>query len=147
MKGYLLDVNVLLALAWPNHIHHPLAHAWFDVHAPKGWATCAVTQLGFVRLSSHPAFTSAHRPPDQARALLAQICALPHHRFWPEPEAALLDPALDPVFAKILTHNHVTDGYLLGLAAGHGGKLATLDDALARAFPQLAELVNKPHGS
>jgi toxin-antitoxin system PIN domain toxin len=147
MKGYLLDVNVLLALAWPNHVHHVLAHAWFKTHAPKGWATCAVTQLGFVRLSSHSAFTPACRPPDQARALLAQICALPHHRFWPEPRAALLDPALDSVFARILTHNQVTDGYLLGVAAGHDGRLATLDEALARAFPQLADLVRPPNPS
>ena len=25
---YLLDVNVLIALAWPNHVHHAAAHTW-----------------------------------------------------------------------------------------------------------------------
>ena len=35
MKAALLDTNVLLALAWPNHQHHAQAHAWFAAH---GWA-------------------------------------------------------------------------------------------------------------
>jgi predicted nucleic acid-binding protein len=25
----LLDVNVLIALAWPNHVHHGIARNWF----------------------------------------------------------------------------------------------------------------------
>jgi predicted nucleic acid-binding protein len=25
----LLDVNVLLALAWPNHVHHAASRTWF----------------------------------------------------------------------------------------------------------------------
>ncbi|MCC6764048.1 MAG: hypothetical protein IT293_05225 [Deltaproteobacteria bacterium] len=52
MKAALLDTNVLLALAWPNHQHHSAAHGWFAARAKKGWATCAFTQLGFIRLSS-----------------------------------------------------------------------------------------------
>ena len=45
----LLDVNVLLALAWPNHMHHADSKAWFDREAPHGWATCALTQLSLNR--------------------------------------------------------------------------------------------------
>ncbi|MFN0130032.1 MAG: hypothetical protein ACKV19_25485 [Verrucomicrobiales bacterium] len=45
MKPALLDTNVLLALAWPNHQHHAQAHTWFSANAKKGWATCALTQL------------------------------------------------------------------------------------------------------
>jgi uncharacterized protein len=36
----LLDLNLLIALAWPSHVHHPQAHAWFADRAPSGWATC-----------------------------------------------------------------------------------------------------------
>jgi hypothetical protein len=54
MKVALLDTNVLLALAWPNHQHHGPAHTWFAQHAKKGRATCAFTQLGFIRLLSTP---------------------------------------------------------------------------------------------
>lgn len=68
MKHALLDTNVLLALAWPNHQHHEQAHAWFSAYARKGWSTCAFTQLGFIRLSSNPAYTTnAVSPQDAAQ--------------------------------------------------------------------------------
>lgn len=62
MTAILLDTNVLLALAWPNHQHHGTAQRWFKREAPRGWATCALTQLGFVRLSSNPAYPSRRLP-------------------------------------------------------------------------------------
>ena len=52
MSGTLLDVNVLLALAWPSHAHHEIADEWFLRNRHKGWATCVLTQLAFLRLSS-----------------------------------------------------------------------------------------------
>ena len=55
MSVSLLDVNVLLALAWPTHIHHAAAHRWFAENCAAGWATCPLTQLGFVRLGMQPA--------------------------------------------------------------------------------------------
>ena len=36
----LLDVNVLIALAWDGHEHHLPAHAWFGRSSPSGFATC-----------------------------------------------------------------------------------------------------------
>jgi hypothetical protein len=47
----LLDVNVLLAWAWPTHIYHGAAHRGFPGVASSGWASCPLTQLRFVRLS------------------------------------------------------------------------------------------------
>jgi len=55
MPVSLLDVNVLLALAWPNHVHHPAAHRWFAENHREGWATCPLTQMGFVRTVNQPA--------------------------------------------------------------------------------------------
>jgi uncharacterized protein len=37
---HLLDVNVLVALLDPAHLHHDAAHAWFEVKREGGWATC-----------------------------------------------------------------------------------------------------------
>lgn len=51
----LLDVNVLLALAWPTHVHHAAAQTWFAQHCHDGWATCQFTELAFARLSMQPA--------------------------------------------------------------------------------------------
>ena len=57
MKPYLLDTNVLIALAWPNHVHHREAQTWF---AKKGGSISDLPdyQTGVVRISSNPAFTS-----------------------------------------------------------------------------------------
>jgi predicted nucleic acid-binding protein len=47
----LLDVNVLVALFVPEHQHHELALNWFAATAATGgWATCAVTELGVIRV-------------------------------------------------------------------------------------------------
>jgi predicted nucleic acid-binding protein len=50
MSGALLDVNVLVALMWPDHDFHEVVQAWFGQNARKGWASCPITQAGFVGL-------------------------------------------------------------------------------------------------
>lgn len=141
MKPYLLDINILLALAWPNHVHHQEALDWFSGRAVSGFRTCPITEAGFVRISSNPAFTANAVMPAQALALLTQITALPGHGFWPD------DLPLAEAFSKGLataTHRHITDAYLLALAEAHDGVLATLDRgvaALAKRRPEVLEIV------
>jgi hypothetical protein len=118
----LLDVNVLLALAWPNHQHHGAAHAWFHREAGRGWATCALTQLGFIRLSSNPAYTSAPATPREAARLLGQLTAHTAHHYW----AALAEPASND-FERALGHQQVVDAYLVSVAERHHGRLVTFD--------------------
>lgn len=50
----LLDVNALVALAWDSHIHHARIREWFTANATLGWATCPLTEAGFVRVSTNP---------------------------------------------------------------------------------------------
>lgn len=126
MKPALLDTNVLLALAWPNHQHHAAAHRWFGAEAKHGWATCALTQLAFVRLSSNPAFTRCAVSPTAAAELLAQYCLERGHRFWDSPPAA--DPGL---YRAAVGHQQVTDAWLVEVARQHGGRLVTFDARLA----------------
>ena len=45
----LLDINVLVALFDADHVHHDFAHDWFIDHHERGWATCPVTENGFIR--------------------------------------------------------------------------------------------------
>lgn len=78
---HLLDVNVLVALAFPNHVHHVVAHAWFDVHHSGGWATTPMTETGFVRVSSNQRVIAPAQTPRTALAVLARMCALPGHEF------------------------------------------------------------------
>jgi toxin-antitoxin system PIN domain toxin len=140
MKPYLLDTNVLIALAWPNHVHHAEATAWFVHKAAPGFRTCPITQTGFVRISSNPSFSANAVTPAEALALLERITKLPGHDFWPDDLTAL--EAFSS--AVLATHRQATDAYLLALAGAHDGVLATLDRgiaALVRHNPERLELV------
>lgn len=124
MKPYLLDTNVLVALAWPSHTHHGLCQRWFARRRRAGFRTCPLTQTAFVRICSNPAFSREAVSPVEAAALLRQITETAGHGFWPD-DLSLLK-ALEDV--KTLSgHRQVTDAYLLALARQHDGRLATLD--------------------
>jgi len=126
VKVALLDVNVLLALAWPNHQHHRAAHLWFAAEAKFGWATCATTQLSFVRLSSNPAFTPAPVSPSDAAQLLKQWTKHPKHDYWtsiPADDAA--------TFRNSISHQQVMDAWLVRMAEKHDGRFVTFDQRTA----------------
>ncbi len=49
---YLLDVNALLALAHTRHVNHADAKHWLgSLPLDADFATCSITELGFVRVS------------------------------------------------------------------------------------------------
>lgn len=131
---FLLDLNLLIALAWPSHIHHDPAHAWFEREASPGWATCPLTQLGFVRLSSNPAFTSDAVSPTEALSLLKGITAMDGHEFWSDDVDCVSATFADGM--RITGHRQVTDAYLISLARARSGCLATLDRRMGRLLPQ-----------
>src|SRR6478672_12922232 len=78
----LLDVNVLIALAWPNHAHHAAARQWFSTHAQHGWATTPITESGFVRVSSNRAAIPTATSPVLALEVLTAMTGLDRHEFW-----------------------------------------------------------------
>ena len=138
MKGYLLDTNVLIALLWPSHAQHDLAVKWFGRHRAKGWATCPLTEAGFVRIVSNPAFSRDAVTPREAASLLAANTAASDHTFWPDQIPFAEASAF--AGARLVGHQQVTDAYLLGLALLRGGVLATLDQRIAAlAEPKSAE--------
>lgn len=123
MTTYLLDINLLLALSDPMHIHHEVSHAWFAQTGHLAWATCPITENGFVRIASHPRYPNRPGEVPVAFAFLRQFCTLKGHQFWSE------DITLRDLLGanSLITHAQITDVYLLGLALVKGGKLATLD--------------------
>lgn len=136
MPVHLLDVNVLVALAWSNHEHHPVVIRWFAANSSTGWATCPITQAGFVRISSNPSVFSPALAPAQAIDTLRRLTMHAAHRFWPD-ELSLCDALTD---LNVTGYRQITDGYLLGLAKHHRGKLVTLDRA-ATAIGQDVEVL------
>ena len=129
----LLDVNVLIALFEPNHIHHSLAHNWFADARSDGWATCPLTQNGFIRITSQRSYAYPTTP-HLAIKSLRQLTTHSDHHFWPD-AVSLLDSAVCDA-TKLLSSAQITDSYLLVLAKQNGGKLVTFDTRLvANAVP------------
>lgn len=60
--GFLLDVNVVIALLDPSHIHHDRAHAWFDSDGKHRWFTCPLVENGVVKIVSHPRYPNPSSP-------------------------------------------------------------------------------------
>lgn len=138
MKGYLLDTNLLIALLWPSHERHGLAVKWFTRHRANGWATCPLTQAGFIRIVSNPAFSRDAVQPREAIHVLSANTAAKDHTFWPD--ALPFAEAVAFTGVRLMGHQQVTDAYLLGLAVRRGGILATLDQRIAAlAEPKSAE--------
>ena len=134
MNVYLLDVNVLVALSWPTHESHQRVERWFANHARQGWATCPITQAGFVRILSNRSFSQDALTVADAIRLLASNLQHSEHLFWPN-ELSLYQ-AVSPFGKRLVGHQQITDAYLLGLAQHRKGKLATLDTSVATLLPE-----------
>lgn len=129
----LLDVNVLIALAWPNHVHHQLAVEWFARRHRDAWATCPTTQSGFVRVSANRTVLPEAKSPREALDLLRRITALPRHVFWADDIALTRSKWL--AAEKLVGYRQVSDAHLLALALRRGGCLATLDGGIRDLVP------------
>jgi len=126
---HLLDVNVVIALIDPLHVHHERAHAWFASREAGIWHTCPIVQNGVVRVVSNPKYSN-HQAAPVVLTSLASLAARDDHRFLPD-SVSLLDASVH--IERLLTAAQVTDTYLLHLAASTGALLATFDSRLVTA--------------
>jgi len=121
----LLDVNALVALAWDSHVHHAAIRAWFTANSTNGWATCPITESGFVRVSSNPKVLPSAIGVEAARAVLVTLRAAEGHRFLSD-DVSLADDDVP----QIAGYRQVTDAHLLTLARRRGERLVTFDAGL-----------------
>jgi len=121
----LLDVNVLVALFDPDHVHHDLAHDWFEDHRAAGWATCPVTENGLIRVLSNHAYGLEGLRVADLLGMLRTFQASGHHQSWSDDVSLVDERVFAPAFLS--AHRQVTDVYLLGLATSRKGCLATFD--------------------
>ncbi len=126
---FLPDVNVLVAIAWPNHVHHTAARNWFADGRAAGWATCPVTEAGFVRVSSNRRVIPDARSVREAMSVLRALRAVGGHRFWPDDVSLAACPEV--AFDDLQGYRQVTDAMLLALAARNRGTLVTFDRGVA----------------
>ena len=127
MRRALLDINVLLALLDSDHVDHGRAHDWLDDEIDAGWASCPITENGFVRIISQPRYPSPISPA-VAIDLLSRARDGGHHEFWPCDVSVLDAGIIDS--SRLHGPRQVTDAYLLALATAHAGRFITFDGSL-----------------
>lgn len=110
-----------------DHVDHVRTQAWAVDGLANGWASCAITENGFVRVLGQPRHPSPVSP-STAVTLLARARAHGSHTFWPCAISILDDSVVN--HARVHGHRQVTDAYLLALAVAHGGALVTFDRSL-----------------
>lgn len=121
----LLDVNLLVSLAWPNHVHHAAAQAWFRRRAGQPWATTPFTEVGFVRVSANASAIPGAVKPVEALALLKRMRELAGHHLLPDDVSLVVGDHLSP--ERVTTYRQVTHAHLVAVARRHGARLVTFD--------------------
>jgi toxin-antitoxin system PIN domain toxin len=127
---HLLDINILIALGDQSHVHHRRARAWFLSPRCEAWATCPLTENGFIRILGHPSYPDFGGGTEDARSILRALTDAPGHQFWPD-DLTLVDEA---AFPRLPASKQLTDLYLLALSARRGGQFATLDQRIDSAL-------------
>lgn len=92
----------------------------------ENWATCALTQLGFIRLSTNPLVGKQEFSPGDVVALLGALTAHDHHYLADHPSSAALDTQM--VCNPLSVTKQVTNAYRLAFARHHQATLLTLDE-------------------
>jgi predicted nucleic acid-binding protein len=104
-------------------VHHERVQEWFHRERGRAWATCPITENGFLRILGHPNYKDVPGSPEELQEALDMICSAPGHQFWPD-AISLTDRKK---YLHLPSSKHLTDFYLLALAVHYKGKLATLD--------------------
>ena len=130
------DLNVWLALVWPDHSHHLAALQYWEHQASAQVLFSTVTALGLVRLVCQPKLMGAAvKTPQEASALLEALCQQPgvslaaaEHGGW-------------EMFHHLLCKGNLparlcTDAHLAALAMANGWRLVSFD----RDFERFAGL-------
>jgi predicted nucleic acid-binding protein len=128
---YLLDVSVLVAWGWSDHVDHARTAIWIAAARKQKTAellTSAIPELGFVRVSVQR--TEGRVTVEEAsRTLAGMLDSLGAcHVFLPDDQRAR-------DFPEWCRHaSQTTDAHLLGLAEAHRARLATLDAGIPGGF-------------
>jgi len=125
---YLLDVNALMGLGFSPHTFHDRVERWLKSMDRADLATCAITELGFVRILAQ--LPDHEISVKSAQEMLALLKATSRASF-----TFIADEhGIDRLPAWVKHPKQTTDGHLAALAKAHGAILATLDEKIPGAF-------------
>jgi hypothetical protein len=134
MKSYFPDINVWLALAYRGHQHHATAAAWFDRVEAEQAVFCRFTQLGFLRLLTHPAvMRDEAKTQQEAWKAYDQLSTDARVTFYAETEPERVEAELRALTATSgFAPQQWPDAYLAAFARAANLTLVTLDKALGK---------------
>lgn len=107
-------------------MHHAAVRSWFAAGAGDGWATCPLTESGFVRVSSNPKVLPAAIGVEEARGVLAALRRAGSHAFLVD-DVSMVDDDVP----RLAGHRQISDAHLLALARRRGATLVTFDTGTA----------------
>jgi toxin-antitoxin system PIN domain toxin len=137
----LLDVNVLIALLDANHVFHEKAHDWWEKNQAQGWASCPLSENGVVRIMTGTAYPRQKRfVPREVIGSLQNFASTSAHQFWADDLSLRGIAVFDS--ERILNGQHLTDFYLLALAAKNQGRLVTFDQNISLSPVRIAKPEN-----
>jgi toxin-antitoxin system PIN domain toxin len=127
---FLLDANVVIALAIEEHEHHDRVSAWLAT--VDRIALCPIVEGALVRFVLRVGGTV-----EAAREILQRMHEDARCAFWPD-EVSYARADL----SSVRGHRQVTDAYLVSLAVGRGdATVATLDEGPVELRPDRTLLI------
>ena len=132
---YLLNLNVLIALLDPIHEHRQKVTDWYLAYQHNGWATCPLTENGFIRIFGQRNYPGGSGNSLIARDLLKRLCLQPGYLFWKD----TVSLCNSEHYNRLPASKQLTDYYLLALASVNQGSLATLDRRIDPSLLQNGE--------
>lgn len=130
-KLFFPDVNVWMALAVENHIHHKIARDWWEADHSESIGFCRFTQMGLLRLLT-TALAMGGNPLTNKEAWEVYDAFQEDPRVRTFPEL----PPIDDLFRKLTSLDQsspklLADCYLAAYADSVGATLITFDKAFA----------------
>jgi predicted nucleic acid-binding protein len=136
---FLLDVNVLIAIADSRSVHRDLFLDWYRKMNFPAIATCPITENGFLRIFGHPEYPGGPGSVAEAAKFLSGLKMRPNYHFVPD-DFSLLDTGNETLSIKLSSKN-LTDLYLAGLCFKHAIRFATFDRRISVKETALSEVV------
>lgn len=132
MTSYFPDLNVWVALAFRRHQHYERAKEWFEQLQNETAGFCRLTQLGFLRLLTHPAVMGEEvKSSVEAWRVYDQLLDDPRVIFFSESDSEAIEAEFRALTgAKRFSHGQWPDAYLAAFAKVHGLRLITFDRGL-----------------
>ncbi len=129
MKSFFPDVNVWIALAYEGHQHHGSASAWFSGLNRDVIYFCRFTQLGLLRLLTHPSIMREDvRSQTEAWRIYDEFLQDERVSFHPEADPDLVESTLRKLTATGRSSSKQwPDAYLIAFARVAGLTLVTFD--------------------